>query len=357
MSSENIFRSLSKDGQTPTLNAFNLLLRVLRDCRFADDFQLVRLNDGKRTPAINSDKHLLPKTGNDYAPSERGQQGAIVVQEMRPSLSDGGSGTTSEIVPATTPLSKLTAHQRFRAVGGIDSFLVMMKSMNVRPDVRTFSQMVDLIEPNEASESHLLRVMEERYHLRPDVALLNALIKRRAVRGAFEEAMACVELMTKLRLNADEKTFGCLALGCRTSRDGKQVVRSMLAAGMKPNMPVLDAMITTAIRHFNFDLASFVLTHIAKHRMRVDRRFIAHVHSTMTTCSQILKAEKPSFPTCFPANYREFRLLLLKTLPDIKVDLDINEEDNLQEQMEKIDRDALRSDEEKPWVTNTLKYK
>jgi pentatricopeptide repeat domain-containing protein 1 len=149
--------------------------------------------------------------------------------------------------------------------------------------------MVDLIEDNMAGETHLLRLMEERYHLRPDVPLLNALIKRRAARGAFNDAVRCLEIMTKLRLNPDEKTFGCLALGCRTTRDGKELVRSMMVAGMKPNMPVLGAMITNAIGRFNFDLAGFVVLHIVKHRMPVGQKFITCVHAAMTSCSHTLK--------------------------------------------------------------------
>lgn len=51
-----IFRSLLKEGHRPSLNAFNLLLRVLRDCRFADDFQLLPLSDIKNVRSLPFDK-------------------------------------------------------------------------------------------------------------------------------------------------------------------------------------------------------------------------------------------------------------------------------------------------------------
>lgn len=81
-----------------------------------------------------------------------------------------------------------TPQDRFALLGGLSAFIKEMEATKVRPNVKTFSQLLDVIGPTRADEHDLIQKM--RYmRVRADTDFLNLLMKRRIFRKDYDGAM------------------------------------------------------------------------------------------------------------------------------------------------------------------------
>lgn len=80
-----------------------------------------------------------------------------------------------------------TPQSRLALLGGVPGILSHMKRDKAGPDIKTFSQMLDMIPPVAEAEEDLLAVMNT-HGVRPDEDLLHSLIRRRCNRRDLESA-------------------------------------------------------------------------------------------------------------------------------------------------------------------------
>lgn len=83
-----------------------------------------------------------------------------------------------------------TEHKSSGIFTGVDDFLQMMAANDVLPDIRTFHLLLQVSEPDKSQEDYVLQVMKE-WDFKPDLAILNALVKRRAFWGDVTMAQVC----------------------------------------------------------------------------------------------------------------------------------------------------------------------
>lgn len=76
---------------------------------------------------------------------------------------------------------------RLLLVGGFKGFLEDMAEHNCKPDIKTFTQLLDCIPGSLAAEQELLSLLPK-YGLKPDLDFYNMLMKKRSLRGDYEGA-------------------------------------------------------------------------------------------------------------------------------------------------------------------------
>jgi len=80
-----------------------------------------------------------------------------------------------------------TPTKRLALIGGMPGFLSHMRKDSVKPDIRTFTQLLDAIPSSRDAETDLLAVMSV-HEVKPDVDFFNLLIRKRNLREDYSGA-------------------------------------------------------------------------------------------------------------------------------------------------------------------------
>ncbi len=82
---------------------------------------------------------------------------------------------------------------RLNLIGGWEGFLQMMSSLKLKPDIKTFTLLLECLPPDLEEEEKLLLSIDS-YEVKPDVDFFNILIKRRNFRKESQAAKVCNKL-------------------------------------------------------------------------------------------------------------------------------------------------------------------
>lgn len=230
-----VWHSIFQHRLTPDIASFNLLLRCARDCGIGD-LAIAQQAIGRilsdshgRAQISHSRGHLLITDGNDVRETDQ----------------------LPNLVSKTPHLGSLvqmdnigTMGDRLFLLGGCDAVMAEFERHKVRPNVKTFTQLLDMIPASQTAEFELIEKM--RYmRVRTDTDFFNMLMKRRVERKDFDGAkvskypLKCIllrffllfssfhlsilcinfqnvlQLMRKVNLDPDIATYGILAMLCR----------------------------------------------------------------------------------------------------------------------------------------------
>ena len=136
---------------------------------------------------------------------------------------------------------------RLMLMGGLGGFLEMMWKDRVKPDIKTFDQLLRVIPNNSQSEKELLQAMEKA-GVRPDVSFCNQLIILRQKRHDLSAARRTLSWMTELELRPDIMTFGALALCCRDERHVFTFIRDFRGLGLRLNTEILTTLLVNTAK-------------------------------------------------------------------------------------------------------------
>ncbi|XP_067671825.1 pentatricopeptide repeat-containing protein 1, mitochondrial-like [Haliotis asinina] len=180
--------------------------------------------------------------------------------------------------------------ERLAVIGGMHGILDAMAADGVKPDVRTFSQLIELGPPTAMAEMALLHSMED-LGVKPDIALYNSLIRKRCFRRDAEGARSVLELMRASGFQPDMMTFGTLAMTCRRQRDGMQFLKDMEHYGMAPNIEVLGTLAYAS--HLDFGYKFAILREVEKYDLSPNDKFLEVVERSIAEAKRrIVQAEK-----------------------------------------------------------------
>lgn len=296
--------------QRPDIYSFNLLLRIVRDCGMGD---LETTEEVVRRICAGSSDTLLLGGGNGTEPG--GEQGMLDNHQpedqritiVKSDLTEIPDSSMPNLIAQKPHLGQLIELQevvkpedRFLLVGGMRGFTTEMDNYGVAPDLKTFTEMLEVIPPTLSAEKHLLS-MVRKYNIRVDIDFLNILIKKRSMRFDYGLAKEVLKMIKTARLTPDIVTYGVLALGCQNEAEAQDLMSEMARAEVRVNMPILGAMLKQGCLQMNFSYINSIMDIVIGEELRPNEQFVIHLHKFYKKATSLIRDKDPRIE-----NEREF---------------------------------------------------
>lgn len=204
----------------PDLYSFNLMLKCVEDCGIGDldtmrsvigqvisqhnptekklkvrKGELLEIQPKKEAKPNETDEDMGENVGGEHATTTDTETSDVQMASTKPS-----SGEAPNLLSKTPHLGSLVAlktvklpEDRLLLLGGMDGFINEMNAAEVRPDIKTFTKMLNIIPSTRAAEHKLIELVRKA-NVSVDVDFFNMLIKKRSMRYDFESAKACRKL-------------------------------------------------------------------------------------------------------------------------------------------------------------------
>ena len=291
----------------PNLTTMNLLLRATRDCNIGDSDLTYDVMLACMSP-IEAQKHrtaLLAPPGQSAlqaggarkaADAETSRSGVLelVDRDLPASVSVPNllerSPKFDNVVAISGALNN--PQDRFLMIGGSTGFFSVLSKHKIKPDVKTFSQMLRLVRDSEEDEETLLAQMKE-WGVTVDTGFMNQLLKKRCLRHDYKVARKTLDLMNRESIEADLFSFGILAMAVRFTNERKEFIGTLDKHGLR-----LNAIIMTTLfgnfggRHMVTDMIT-LLTIADRRKVRPDMKMLQSLEAFYTSFrNAILKQER-----------------------------------------------------------------
>lgn len=289
----------------PDIYSFNLMLRCCRDTNFGDVesmtevLQTILLSadssvDEFQLEANNSkdEASLVVKKGKE---AEVQPDPAPNLLALRPHL-----GNLISLNEVKKPEDKLLL------LGGFSGFLATMKDFNVKPDLKTYTELIEVIPPTYAAETRLLNQLKK-HEIKCDTDFFNILMKKRSMRFDYEGAKEVIEMIEKVNLQPDIATYGVLALGCQSQEEARELIAEMNSKGIKMNAPILGAMLKSGCIKKNFDYIIEVLYIIKELNIKPNERMLECLEDLLKICNRHKKKDVKVASKEFREDYSQFK--------------------------------------------------
>ncbi|XP_047473861.1 pentatricopeptide repeat-containing protein 1, mitochondrial-like [Penaeus chinensis] len=281
-----VWRKMRELKLSPDIYSYNLLVRCIKECQAGDPQLTSQLLQETPSPSMVVRGNQKPKINGEHTekvlhieskkePSESESKACIETDRGVQS----GENSISLIEPEYTVIEvkrnmenaqadqqvlpdllgrKMTVgnviglrslqqpEDRLALVGGPVSIFKHMAEDNVKPDIRTVTQMLESLPADTQAEEALLDSMKN-IGIVPDIQFYNMLIRRRSFRRDTSAAKEVLDFMQEHHLVPDLITFGCLALGCHRLHDAKNFLKDMDSLGFRPNLEIMTSLVKNGL--------------------------------------------------------------------------------------------------------------
>nr|XP_021181464.2 pentatricopeptide repeat-containing protein 1, mitochondrial [Helicoverpa armigera] len=403
-----VWRKMLKMKEKPNIYSFNLMLKCVKDCNLGsqqDIEELISMINSQIQLQINSRKKLKLTEPSKTLEIEEGKKALLGAPK---SVSDMGTEATSSELSIidkknnitmefvnkldksrntrTVPnlLSKVlnmeqvtalqevhTLQDKFAVVGGQDDFLNEMKAFSIKPDIKTFTQMLPLLDNTTEAEEKLLHQMKS-FEVKADIDFYNMLIKKRCMRSDYDAAFAVPDIITKeiefrkkryphskrLKLKVNIMTYGVLAMACKTKESAEKLLKEMEEKQLKVNMEVLGALLRQGTANVQFGYVLYIMNVVKKENIKVNSIFLKHLEAFNDKCQNIIKQSGNS--EVFKKSYEIFSKYYNSWLKDVNIEEALKSEHPWQQFRENfpqtVQRHSVQIEEPKKFYKRSRKY-
>uniref|UniRef100_A0A6E8VNZ1 PROP1-like PPR domain-containing protein n=1 Tax=Anopheles coluzzii TaxID=1518534 RepID=A0A6E8VNZ1_ANOCL len=288
---------------SPDRYSFNLLLRCVRDCQLGDlettqqvieqilAESIVELgNGGKQVPAIEEPSvEAVERSEEDNAEQQQKLATIVTNRELTERLNHEGVPDLLSPQPHLGSLVRLgevrKPEDRLLLLGGSSNVFAEMRRCGAEPDIRTITELLDVIPSTYAAEKQLLGTIKQ-LKLRCDIDFFNILIKKRSMRFDYEGAKDVLYMIEAANLEPDIVTYGVLALGCQTQEEARSLLKMMHEADVRMNIQILGAMLRQGCAKQNFRYVTEILQIVRRERLKPNEPFLRHLEEFGRVCEK-----------------------------------------------------------------------
>ncbi|XP_058054642.1 pentatricopeptide repeat-containing protein 1, mitochondrial [Anopheles bellator] len=278
---------------TPNRYSFNLLLRCVRDCHMGPIETMEEcieqiLSNSIESPGSEMITRSEKSTMDDTLDNKVAEPMAIQTNIIKRLQSEGVPDLLSPN-PHLGNLVKLAEvrkpEDRLLLLGGFAKVLSEMVKCGVEPDIRTMTELLDVIPPTYVAEKHILTMIKQ-LKLRCDIDFFNILIKKRSMRFDYECAKDVLHMIEAANLEPDIVTYGVLALGCQTQDEARSLLKMMHEVDVRVNIQILGAMLRQGCARRNFRYITEILNIVKRERLMPNEQFLRHLEEFTKVCEK-----------------------------------------------------------------------
>ncbi|XP_068618640.1 pentatricopeptide repeat-containing protein 1, mitochondrial isoform X2 [Battus philenor] len=415
-----VWRKMLNMREKPNIYTFNLMLKCAKDCNLGSQENISNLIEYMTGPAslsldkvkrleisqsqiselkdkLNNDKLTLMLDNSSTCNREKqikdinqnclyfnepSKEIAVVENQRIKSIQNGQNSVPSETRTVPNLLSKYlqfnqvfsvqevsTLQDKFAIIGGQDDFLKEMEVMSVQPDIKTFTQMLPLIEDNREVEHKIMETMKAS-KVKPDINFFNMLIKKRCLRKDYEGAFLIKELIDdnlktckkswqlKKAVKANILTYGILAMACKLKVNAEKLLNEMRDKQLKVNIEVLGTLLRQGTAQMEFDYILYIMDVVKQEEVTPNEIFLKHLEVFHDKCVKIIK-QKQSCRESFTLDCKHFLNKYKTWLRDVQIKEVVVEHPWKQfmvTQPETVQRDNFKIKEPKKFYKRSRKY-
>ena len=328
-----LWRKMRRFRIKPNVQSYNLMLRAVKECGVGDpqflqdvlietmsskDVRKLKRKSNDNLIADPQNRSNIPLITTETAPTstfrEKVDNSYVICadsSEAKDSTvnkivnNDGKTSTlikTTEVFPnflSPTPnfdcdqgivgLSEnalRSSQEKFSLFGNVSEFLELMVNIDkVEPDIKTISQLLHCIEPQ---EEYLLLTYIKQYKITTDIDFFNQLMRKRIARYHYQLARKTLEDISEFDLAPDIATFGCLAMTCSNDKLMFNLLKDMNTSGIKPNVQIITALLKSACHRCSFKGVEVMLDIMTKRNIKPTIQTIITLEHFYQTCRKII---------------------------------------------------------------------